>query len=69
LSGKTDVIESYVAQRLAASSFNFSIKICEVDDICGLNFYKKEFYAKDRIIGSNLTYYEPKKIKIFMWID
>ena len=69
MSNNTAVLMEYVAGRIGKSSFNYTVRICTVEDVCSLSIYKKEFYAKDRIIGSNLTSYEPKKVKIFMWID
>jgi len=52
-------------------SFNFTIRICEVNDICSLQYYIGEegndVYSTERVISSTLEKYEPKKLKIFMW--
>ncbi|MCX6748201.1 MAG: hypothetical protein NT076_01205 [Candidatus Pacearchaeota archaeon] len=47
--------------------FNSTTRICNVTDICGLQFYKQNICARERVISSNLTAYQPVKIKIFMW--
>lgn len=69
LANNTNIISDYVGSRVLGTGFNYSVRICPINDICGLEVYKKEFYSKDRIIGSNLTSYNPVKVKIFMWIE
>ncbi len=59
-------IEPFVRDRVPAG-FNYSIKICEVDEICSLDNYKKEIYASERVIAATLKEFKPMKIKIFMW--
>lgn len=59
-------IENFIQQRIPGN-LNFTIKICVPDDICGIDQYRKEIYADDRIISSTLHEYDPKKLKIFMW--
>ena len=51
-------------------TFNFTIKICDVADICPLPNIKdinKDVYVDERIISSNLSVYKPRKIKLFLW--
>ncbi|MBU3912829.1 MAG: hypothetical protein KKE50_01920 [Nanoarchaeota archaeon] len=48
-------------------NLNFTAKICAVDDVCGLDVYRKEVYARERIISSTLTEYSPKKLRLFAW--
>lgn len=69
LSEKLDIVSAYVGDRLDGTSFNYSVRICELDDICNLPFYQKEYYAKDVPIVANLSTYNPKKVKLFIWID
>ena len=64
-----EIINNYVADRIKHTGFNFTIRICDVGDICGLPVYQKEVYARDRPISANLTVYNPKKVKIFMWLE
>jgi len=59
-------VKNFVKDRIPVS-FNFSVRICEVENICSLSPYKKEVYATDRVISANLQTYAPKKVKIFMW--
>ena len=50
--------------------WNFTIEICEVEEICGMPFYiEEEVYADEILITSNLTYYGPKKLKLFVWME
>jgi len=59
-------VEKYAANRIPAG-FNFTIKICEVENICSLDIYKNQVFANERIVSSNLQTYAPKKLKLFMW--
>lgn len=59
-------INSLVSSRIPGN-LNFTIKICSIDDVCGIDIYRKEMYARERIISSSLIEYNPKKLKIFMW--
>ena len=51
-----------------APSFEFNVRICELEEICSLDSYKKEVSAADTVISSNLSIYSPKKLKLFMWV-
>ena len=62
----SEKINSFVKDRVPIA-FNFTVRICQTNDVCGLQFYEKEIYSSERIISANLKAYEPKKIKIFMW--
>jgi len=66
LDNKTENIENFVSERIPAG-FKFSVRICDLNDICGLQEYKEEVYSSERIISSTLQEYNPKKLKIFMW--
>lgn len=61
------IIRNFIATRMPAG-FEFEIKICKIDVICNLENYKEEVFARERVISASLTIYEPKKVKIFMWI-
>jgi len=60
-------LKTFIIARTAG--FNFTIKICEPEDICSMETYKKEVYSSERVISSTLEEYRPKKLKIFMWLD
>jgi hypothetical protein len=66
LNNKTGEIISFVSRRIPYR-FNFTIRICSIDKICGLQYYQGDTYSSERIISSVLEKYEPKKLKIFMW--
>ncbi|HRZ86052.1 MAG TPA: hypothetical protein P5277_04730, partial [Candidatus Paceibacterota bacterium] len=60
-------------EKLSPGDYTFLFKICDLDDICGLDFSSKyytenEIYVKERSISSTLNKYNPKKIRIFMWL-
>lgn len=64
--GFPNSIINFVRARLP-DFIEFEVKICAVDDVCGLEEYKKEVYAKERIVSANLEIYSPRKLKIFVW--
>lgn len=48
--------------------YNFTIRICEIEKVCGMPFYlDKEIYADEILIAADLTRYSPKKLKLFVW--
>lgn len=62
-----DITKSFI-NRVIPAYWNFTIEVCEIDDICGMPFYiDKEIYADEILITSNLTLYAPKKLKFFIW--
>lgn len=61
-------ISDFVSTRTPVG-FNFSVKICEIGEICNLPTYKEGIYSTEKIISANLTDYNPKKIKLFMWLE
>jgi hypothetical protein len=61
--------ESFVRKNLPVY-YDFAIKVCEIEEICGMPFYiEKEIYADEILITANLTYYQPKKLKFFVWVE
>ena len=53
---------------IAPVYWNFTTKVCEIEEICRMSFYlEKEIYADEILIASNLTKYSPKKLKLFVW--
>ena len=66
--GKT-MIEDHIRSNIP-SMYNFSIRICPVADICGMEFYvgEKDVYANSILISSTLEKYEPKQLKLFVWL-
>ena len=47
--------------------FNYTIKICSLNEVCSMDNYKKEVFASETVISSTLQTYSPKVVKIFMW--
>jgi len=70
LQGQTTGTEDFI-KTLAPGSWNFTIRVCNFDEICGIpeSFnLEKEIYVDQILITSNLTYYNPKRLKFFVWI-
>jgi len=45
-----------------------SVKICKINDVCGLNEYLEEdVYAQKVIITATLEKYNPRQLKLFCW--
>ena len=59
-------VNGTVAGKLS-SVFGFEVLICNPEDICNLPAYKKDVYARERIVSSTLDEYSPKKLKLFVW--
>ena len=66
LNGNEEKIINFTYDRIP-SGFEFAMRICEVNEVCGLKEYKEGVYSSERIISSTLEEYSPKKLKIFMW--
>jgi len=49
--------------------YNFTIKICEVNEqICSMPYYiPKDVYANEILISSTLEEFKPKRLKLFVW--
>ena len=56
-------------ERLAPRSWNYSTKICDIDVACGMELPNKDIYVTERIFVSNLTHYNPKKLRLFVWMN
>ena len=63
-----ETVINFVKTRVPPA-YNSTVRICEINDICNLNQYKENTYSSERIISGTLVIYNPKKLKIFMWID
>ena len=59
-----------IDMRIQDSRLDHSFKICEIDELCSLDNYPStvgDIYTSERILGSTLQTFGPKKIKIFLW--
>lgn len=67
LNKDTTRVDSTIRE-LLPSNWEFTTKVCDVDEVCGMAKYTdKEFYADEILITSTLETYSPKKLKMFMW--
>ncbi|MFH1451841.1 MAG: hypothetical protein ABIF88_01565 [archaeon] len=55
------------------TAFNYSLVVCDLGEPCKLDSdtfietYGSDVYVEDRIISANVTYYNPKKVRLFIW--
>ena len=59
--------------KLVPNSWNFSTNICPINVVCANpvgseTLIEKNVYATEVLITSNLTYYNPKKLRFFVWM-
>ncbi len=67
LSGERTETRDFI-EKIIPKQWNFTVEVCEVGDVCGMPFYvEKEVFADEILISSNLTKYNPKKLKFFVW--
>lgn len=66
LENNETAIEIHFEKRIP-SGFNYTVKICNTTDVCGLSEYRKNIYARSKIISANLEKYDPKKLRLFIW--
>lgn len=59
-------IENYFEGRIP-SGFNYSVNICNAERICGPSKWRENTYSDSIVISANLTRYEPKKLRLFIW--
>ena len=63
-------IENVILNGINENYIGYSLEICGSSELCGLSNYPnvEEVYSEERIISSDLTKYNPRKIKIYLWI-
>jgi hypothetical protein len=69
LSSSVSTLSLFVGSRVP-TSYSYEIRICGVDAVCGKSeFTDSEVFAGERVIGSTLDSFSPKKVKLFIWIE
>jgi hypothetical protein len=55
---------------LIPATWDFDTKICTLEDICNkLDIpIEKDIYASEVVVASNETKYDPKKLRLFIWM-
>ncbi len=67
LQNQEENTKNFIGERMPVY-LNFTMRICEVDEVCGMDFYlDKEIYGDEVLISSTLENYQPKKLKFFVW--
>ncbi len=69
LDGNSNKINNEIL-RLVPFSWDFSVNICNVDEVCPNPqlVQEEEVYITERIVSSTISQYSPKKIRFFIWI-
>ena len=63
-----DNVNASVIMRIPENYLRYEVKICEVLDVCGKSeYFAGNVYTGERIISSNITNIDTKKIKLFIW--
>jgi len=68
-------IEGFLVGRLRGLGLNYSVEVCELDEVCFVDPYPasdpQDIFAGDRVISSSLDEinFKPKKVKLFLWRD
>lgn len=63
-----DNVNASVIMRIPENYLTHEFKICEVLDVCGKSeYFAGNVYTGERIISSNITNIDTKKIKLFIW--
>jgi len=67
-----DNVFNFLSLRITNPSLGFDVVICEPEDTCALDPYPSDasqgLFAGERVISSTLQDYDPKKVKVFLWI-
>jgi hypothetical protein len=59
---------NYQISLMVPKNWNFTTKICGIEDICNTDVpLDREVYVSQIIITSSIDQYSPKKIKFFVW--
>lgn len=63
-------LSNLVGRRIPENFLNWEIRVCDVDDVCGIStFIEGNVYSGERVISSTLTSGPngAKKARIFIW--
>ncbi len=59
-------VRNYVRSRMHPS-LDSDVTICKLDEICNIYVKGKDVYVDETVISANLTLYEPKRLRLFVW--
>jgi len=73
LIGQNQQVDEFIS-KLIPNTWNFSTNVCDIELNCpnpvdSSELYEKNIYASEIVITSNLTYYNPKKLRFFVWTE
>lgn len=57
-------------ETLIPSSWGFETKICNIEELCGSDLapIDRDIYSSEVVISSDINNYNPKKIRLFIWL-
>lgn len=61
-------VNTFIRERLPAG-MNFTIRICNIPEVCEADLPGKEIYVDDILVSSILQQYQPKKLRFFVWVE
>ena len=70
--GVIDDVEIFLRNRITNTRIGFEVAICDASSICSLDTFpdvESDVFAGERIISATLRDFEPKKVKLFLWIE
>ncbi len=70
LRGDNVAVTAAVAEKLPESYIDFEVRICEMNDVCGMStYFPGNIYVVERVISSSLELEGAgsKKVKLFIW--
>ncbi|VVB78083.1 Uncharacterised protein [uncultured archaeon] len=68
IENQPNVVSDAILQMLPAN-FDFTIKICEISDICNTDTpHDREVYTSEVIVTSTIQQYQPRKLRFFVWV-
>jgi hypothetical protein len=67
------ILLNQAINELSPASWNYSINICNLSQICtnpanNADYMSKDVYATEMVISSDLITYNPKKLRFFVWV-
>ena len=60
-------IRDFIETKIREDFLTFEVRICEIDEACGIEYKSTNVYSAERIISSTIDTLNPKKIRLFIW--
>jgi hypothetical protein len=66
-------VNGFVNRSIAQPPFNYSLRICDLGTPCKMDSevfqdtLSYEIYSEEIVISANITKYNPRKVRLFLW--